>query len=165
MLSLQRKDVHLTENYFEINLTTTLDKDGKVILGDTTKTTSSQRVVVLNEITKPILKRAIENRPNNINDLIFCKADGSLYSNTSINSAFKRACKNAGIKGEVNTHMLRHTFITRSKEAGVDVEATKSTVGHDSTYITMSIYNENQKDYLAKQGNLYVNYINSLNTI
>ena len=57
---------------------------------------------------------------------------------------------------------IRHTFITRSKEAGVDVEATKSTVGHTDVHLTLDIYNEDQKEYLEQQSKLYSNYINKL---
>ena len=162
LLALKTGDVHLSENYFNIERTTTIDLNGKNVLGNTTKTKSSKRLVILNDITKPIMQNALNARFKSDDNLIFCKQDGSVYSTTSINSAFKRLCKNAGIKSDVNFHMLRHSFITRSKEAGVSVEATKSTVGHDSTYVTMSIYNENQKDYLEKQSQLYVNYISNL---
>ena len=165
LLSLQVQDVHLEENYFEIKRTTTLDKDGHVIIGETTKTTSGERIIMLNEITKPILENAIKNRNPSENDLIFCKPDGTVYGNTGINSAFKRLCKNAGIENDVSTHMLRHTFITRSKEAGVDVEATKSTVGHQDIHLTLDIYNEDQKSYLEKQSHIYSNYINKLENI
>ena len=58
--------------------------------------------------------------------------------------------------------MLRHTFITRSKEAGVDVEATKTTVGHTDVHLTQDIYNENQKEFLQQQSQVYVNYMRDL---
>ena len=159
LLALEVQDVNLKEGYFNIRRTTTLNKEGKVILGETTKTSTGERMIVLNEITKPILQHAIENRNPSEDDLIFCKEDGSIYGDGGINSAFKRLCKNAGIKGSVNTHMLRHTFITRSKEAGVDVDATKTIAGHSNIHLTQDIYNENQKDYLEKQAKVYANYI------
>jgi site-specific recombinase XerD len=161
-LALQVKDIHLDQNYFDIKRTTTLNKKGQVILGDTTKTPTGERMVVLNEITKPILQHAIENRNASKNDLIFCKEDGTLYGNSGINSAFKRLCKNAGIQGDVNVHICRHSFITRSKEAGVDVDATKSVVGHNNIHLTQDVYNENQKDYLEIQSKIYSNYILNL---
>lgn len=159
LLALQLQDIHLDEGYFEIKRTTTLDTDGQVILGNTTKTSSGERIVVLNEITKPIMEQAIADRFPSEENLIFCKPDGSLYGDTGINSAFKRVCRNAGITSSVNTHMLRHTFITRSKEAKVDVEATKTTVGHNSVVLTQDIYNEDQKEYLEKQSKIYADYI------
>ena len=159
LLALQLQDIHLDKNYFEIKRTTTLDKDGRVILGETTKTSSGERIVVLNEITKPILEHAIKSRHPSKEGLIFCKSDGSLYGDSGINSAFKRICKKAGIVDSVNTHILRHSFITRSKEAKVDVEATKTIVGHNSIVLTKDVYNEDQKEYLENQSKIYSDYI------
>ncbi len=132
---------------------------GKGIIGDTTKTRTSERMIVLNELTKPILQHAIDNRNPNEKGLIFCKEDGTIYGDSGINSAFKRLCKRAGIEGEVNAHMMRHSFITRSKEAGVDVDATKTTAGHSNIHLTQDIYNENQKHYLESQSQVFSNYM------
>ena len=162
ILALQLQDIHFDKNVFYIKRTTTLDENGKLMLGDTTKTPNGERIVVLNEIIKPILEHAIANRNPSNEDFIFCKPDGTLYGDSGINSAFKRLCSNAGIKGEVNTHMLRHTFITRSKEAGVDVEATKTNVGHSDIHLTQDIYNEDQKDYLEVQNQKYIEYIKKM---
>lgn len=159
LLALKLEDIHLDENYFWIRRTITLDKNGKTIIGENTKTENGERKVVLNEITKPVLERAIQSRNPSKKNLIFCKEDGSLYTDGAINSALKRAFKNAGLNDKIHTHMLRHTFITRSKEAGVDVEATKTGVGHSDIHITQDVYNEDQLPYLLKQNETYTKYI------
>lgn len=162
ILALKLEDVDLNNNCFYIRRTTTLDENGKVILGDTTKTYNGERIVILNQITKPVIEHAIQCKNFSQDNLIFCKEDGTLYGDTGMNSAFKRICKNAGIKSDVNTHMLRHTFVTRSKEAGVDASATKTSVGHGDIRITQNIYNEDQREYLEEQNKLYLNYIENL---
>ncbi|MBQ9314504.1 MAG: site-specific integrase [Clostridia bacterium] len=159
LLGLELEDIHLEENYFWIKRTTTVDDYGKIILGENTKTENGERMVVLNKITKPALERAILNRNPSKENLIFCKKDGTLYSDSGINSALKRAWKMAGLTSDVHVHMFRHTFVTRSKEAGVDVEATKTGVGHGNIHITQDIYNEDQLPYLLEQNKTYANYI------
>lgn len=159
LLALKLEDIHLDENYFWIRQTITLDKDGKLTLGENTKTENGERKVVLNELTKPILEDAIATRNPSKENLIFCQKDGKLYTNTGINSALKRAFERAGFKKDIHTHMFRHSFITRSKEAGVDVEATKTGVGHSDIHITQDVYNEDQLPYLLKQNKTYSKYI------
>lgn len=165
ILALKLEDIDLDNNCFYIRRTTTLDSNGNVILGETTKTDNGERFVILNQITKPIIEHAIKCRNSSKDDLIFCKEDGTLYGDTGMNSAFKRICKNAGIKDDVNTHMLRHTFVTRSKEAGVDASATKTSVGHGDIRVTQNIYNEDQREYLEKQNKLYLDYIENLENV
>ncbi len=159
LLALKLEDIHLDENYFWIKRSITKDKEGRTIIGENTKTENGERKIVLNEITKPVLERAIQNKKPSKENLIFCKENGDVYTDGAINSALKRAFKNAGFNNAIHTHMLRHTFITRSKEAGVDVEATKTGVGHSDIHITQDVYNEDQLPYLLKQNQTYSNYI------
>ena len=48
---------------------------------------------------------------------------------------FKRACRISGIEG-LRLHDLRHTFVTRLVERGVDVETVRDLLGHHSILIT-----------------------------
>lgn len=52
---------------------------------------------------------------------------------------FKKVLKEVGI-GEVNFHILRHTFATRCIELGFDVKSLSEILGHASVNITMNKY-------------------------
>ncbi len=92
-----------------------------------------------------------------------------MYVNNTINSAFKRICKNAGITIPVNTHMPRHTFATRCIEAGVDLPVLQKLMGHANIETTINTYGDiynyyKQKKKLKKSNRLFkerksINYI------
>ena len=95
---------------------------------------------------------------------------------TTINSHFKKICKNANIRvlinsnkkvyreagisnvnlktSSVNTHMLRHTFATRCIEAGVSAVALSRILGHKDIQTTLntytSVFNKFKEDELSK---------------
>ena len=54
---------------------------------------------------------------------------------TSIKTAFKAACRRAGIVG-LRFHDLRHTFASRLVESGADLITVKELLGHSSVKIT-----------------------------
>lgn len=58
------------------------------------------------------------------------------YSATSVRNILKRAVKKAGIKRNVRTHDLRHSFATHMLEAGVDIRYIQQLLGHASTKTT-----------------------------
>jgi integrase len=59
-------------------------------------------------------------------------AEGNMPTGIRVATTFKRAVKRAGIKGNVVTHSLRHTRITRLRDIGVDKDIRKQLVGHES---------------------------------
>jgi site-specific recombinase XerD len=89
------------------------------------------------------LKDQINNAKSNFNNkesLLFCQLDGSYIDHRSINTIFKRICREAGVKSELvegcQVHMCRHTGTTRMIEAGMDLLVIASILGHkDDTQI------------------------------
>ena len=70
---------------------------------------------------------------NNSNNLLFCTKNGSLINHSSFNAIFKRICRQAGIKLNLqdgcNTHMMKHTAVTRMIENGIRIEVISVIVG------------------------------------
>ena len=91
--------------------------------------------------------------------VLFCQANKKLYVNNTINSAFKRICKNAGITIPVNTHMLRHTFATRCIEAGVDLPVLQKLMGHANIETTINTYGDIYNYYKQKETQKVIDYL------
>ena len=148
------KDVELKNWKIHIRRTQTKDINGKAIIGEETKTASGQRTLNLNKISKEILKEAMAHKVLNKDNLLFCKSNGEMYVETSINSSLKRIALKLGIgiyeeknkvgkivrKTDVHTHMLRGTFATRCAEAKIAPIVLKNILGHSDIAITMKYY-------------------------
>lgn len=51
----------------------------------------------------------------------------------------------------VHSHMLRHTFATRMREAGADIKATADIMGHTEVEITLNTYTDTSKDFKRQE--------------
>lgn len=151
VLALRRTDVDFKHNIIHVKRSLTKDKNDKVKIGKDTKTYNGIRDVPLSKQLKEIL------RANMNIDFFFILPNGRLITPSTINSHFKRICKDAGIRpciyelhrkgkiinlksSNVNTHMLRHSYATRCIEAGMSAVVLQRILGHSSIEITLGTY-------------------------
>lgn len=135
-----------------INKTLARDKYDRPILSNSPKTKAGIRDIPMNEEMEQIFRR------NTNFNYLFTLPDGRFIATSTINSHFKKICKDCGIrttkrqrKGKnstiinentstVTTHMLRHTFITRCAEEGMNQKALQMIAGHSDYRITNEVY-------------------------
>ena len=158
-LAISKDSIDLENNILHIDKTTTLDKSGKVIIGPCTKTPEGERKLVITELTHDIFKAAIDNMIPNENNLLFCKSDGTPYTDSALNSYLKRIAEKAGIKSRVHNHKLRNNFNTRGVEIGIDYDALKLNAGHADIHQTIDTYATPKEEFLSKELQKYVDYV------
>lgn len=151
-------DIDMENKMIKISKTLTKDRNKNTIVGPT-KTKSGKRNIEINELTENIIKEALNNKIENKNHALFCQENGKLYVDNTINSAFKRICRNSGIAIPVNTHMLRHTFATRCIEAGVDLPVLQRLMGHANIETTINTYGDIYNYYKQKETQKVIEYL------
>lgn len=133
ILALERNDIDFKKNVIHINKTLSRDKHDRPILSDSPKTKAGIRDVPMNDEVRRILK-------NNTNfKQLFTLPDGRYIATSTINTHFKKICKDADIRpyvyefkrngktvrvksSKVTTHTLRHCYISRMAECRITSE-------------------------------------------
>ena len=92
------------------------------------------RVVPLSETVLQLLRTYyLKYKPK---EYLFEGYGGGQYSERSLALVLKKACREAGIKKEVNLHMLRHSYATHLLESGTDLRYIQELLGHKSSRTT-----------------------------
>ena len=175
ILALTLADIENNEKIV-VNKTLTRNMNGKTTVGDT-KTKNGNRIIMLREKTKKIINNAIKEMKPNKKNILFLRDDNQYYTDGNINGAFKRICKDAGIRvinikkkkqngtivnlksSSVSTHMIRHSFVTRCIEAGIDATVIKNLVGHRDISTTINIYGDIFNYYKQQELDKYDKYL------
>ena len=161
VLARSKNDVDLISNTLNIDNTLTKDIKGKVILGKHTKTynkrtniDSGKRTIIMKDEVKQIIKEQLDFKMTNIHQLLFWDYKNNTFiSYYEINSWLKRLNEKYKIsKLDLSSHVLRHSYITRLREAGVDMKIIQYLVGHvEGSSITDDIYTSVSKEFIEHE--------------
>ena len=168
-----KNDISLSKNKVDIKRTQTKDENGNIIIGETTKTDNGRRTLTMNNISKQIMQKALEHKVKNKNNLLFCKKDGTMILENTINSCLKRIALKLGIgifeepntkgktvkKTDVHTHMLRGTFATRCAEAKIAPIVLKQILGHKDISVTMKYYIDVDGSFIESETDNAIQYL------
>ena len=132
VLGIMKEDINLTKNTLDINKT--FNDRGQF---DTTKNTSSNRIMPLFKPTIELLK----NININTKDRIFN------ISNAKMQSDFTKIIEDIGLNPKYTIHSLRHTFITNCQDSGITEHIIQNWVGHTiGSNVTKQVYTHIQNE-------------------
>ena len=159
VLALQYTDIDLEKNILSVTKTLTVDKDGKTIMGDKTKTYAGIREIPIPKYIRNSVMEQMNISKNNKNNQLFLSPKGRLIDGRNANIILKKRLKELGIEG-ITTHSLRHTYGTRCVEAGMRAVALQRLMGHTDVAITLntytSVFNKYKESELQKVNDYYL---------
>lgn len=143
-----------------INNTLTEDADGTVILGEHTKTYNKTtgidegiRNFPISKEIDEIISEQTKDSITNIYGLLFWDYKKNTFiSPKEINAWLRRLNAKYKISKTLHNHKLRHTRITRWKEAGMDLNAIQYLAGHvEGSEITNKVYIDVSENFAFEQ--------------
>ena len=109
VLALRSNDINLQKNLISVNKTLTLDKNKKVVMGDTTKTYAGLREVPIPEFIKEEIIKQMRLSENNRDKQLFLYKNGNYVRTNHTNEKLKSLSSKLEIYN-ITTHSLRHTY-------------------------------------------------------
>ena len=161
-LALTSNDINLKDGYIKITRTLTKDKNFNIVMNNRAKTFAGRRKLPIPDIVKDELKEQIEIAENNRDNLLFL-CDNEYVRQNSVNSVLKRIFRTQlGLSDKnISTHALRHTYATRSIEAGMNPVVLQRLMGHTDVKITLNTYTSVFNEYKESELNKVSKYINN----
>lgn len=161
VLALRNTDIDLKHNLLKVDKTLTTDKNGKIIMGKSTKTYAGTRTLPIPEFLKPFIIEQMQIAKNNRDEQFFITQNDNYADGRNANYALKKVLKeNIGIT-DISTHSLRHSYGTRCVEAGMRAVALQRLMGHTDVSITLntytSVFNKYKESELQKVNEYYLN--------
>ena len=162
LCALQWKDIDFINNTISITKTVQRIKNNYINSNNKTKLVinspkpeHSIRVVHIPKFLITILKQY-----SDADDIFIFTNSYKPKDPRTIEKYFKELLSKCGIRNFV-FHALRHTFATRSREAGVDIKVLSELLGHSTCKITLDIYVHTSLDFKKDSVNSLVKYLKS----
>lgn len=161
VLALSKDCIDLKQNTLTIYRTLTQDDNFHVIMGEHTKTykksigvDKGKRTFPMNNKVSLLIKNILSSKIDNINGILFWDYKKDFYvTPCEINSYLKRINEKYQItSSSIHSHRLRHTFITRCVENGINQKVIQNLVGHvKGSTITSDVYTSVSDEFMIKE--------------
>ncbi len=157
ILALKPQDIDLENKIIKVSKTITRNDFDSYTLKESSITYAGMREIPFDDILKEILISSMNEMESNEFDLIF-SFDRKIIRPSTLNTVFKRICKNLKFEGSYNFHMLRHTFATRCIEAGIPAHVLQKLLGHTEVSITINTYTSIFDKYKKDEFDKFLDY-------
>ena len=139
--ALAVEDVNLADKTIFIHRTVSRASYGKTVISNLPKNKRARTVPIDDDMVS-LLKDCIGKRKRG---LIFFSSNGNIITTNQVNESYSGVLKkhkivDHGVYGKVDLHSLRHTYATRSIEAGVSAVVLQGLLGHSDISITLDTY-------------------------
>ena len=161
-LALCQDAINLDNNTITVKRTLTTNTQGKIYLNPHTKSYKSNKNAdsgkrtffmypQVQEIVIDLLENSSSETPNGI--LFWNSQKNSYLSSNEVNYYLQAINKKYSIiSGRLHSHILRHTFITRCVESGVNLKVIQYLVGHTkNSTLTLDIYTSISSDFIHQE--------------
>ena len=162
VLALNSGDIDLAHHLIRVDKTLTKLVDGEVVMSDSPKTQAGNRTLPIPKVIEPYIIEQMQfskDLPGNEEHLLFKPPVVHYARVSSLNWQLKNILKKIGIE-EFTTHQLRHTYATRSIEAGMSPVVLQKLMGHTDVSVTLnaytSVFDKYKKDELEKVNDYYI---------
>lgn len=158
VLALSKNDINRDMNFIRVNKTLTTDGNGKVIMGDTTKTYAGNRILPIPKRIKTCIDEQMKIAENNSNGMLFLSPNGNYVDSRNVNRKLKKILKDNFEITDISTHSLRHTYATRCNEAEMNLGVMKDMIGHTDISTTINTYVDFTNEYKQNEANKLDDY-------
>lgn len=167
ILSLQWKDIDMTEKSVSIGKTLALDENTEIII-QTPKTASSTRSVGLDDETVKIMAkwRTIQRtdylsmgfNTSSDDQYIFTNDRNELYYPQVVNDWLNYLIKKYELP-RITPHHFRHSHASLLLQAGVPIKEVSERLGHKDVKITLEIYSHVMPEEAKKTATKFANFV------
>lgn len=152
VMALRWDCIDLDRGIIYVRRNTVTDENGKNFIAEFLKTADGYREL---PIPRPLADefntwleeygQTANPECTHSNGALFCREDGSCYTPTDVNRVTRRtravcSCIDPEFSKQFTPHVLRHTYITRLFEAGLDIKEIQVLAGHADVQITLGTY-------------------------
>ena len=162
VLALNSGDIDLAHHLINVNKTLTKLADGTIVMSDSPKTKAGNRILPIPKVLEPFIIEQLKiskDLPNNDEHLLFKPPIVHYARVSTLNWSLNKILKELDIP-HFSTHSLRHTYATRSIEAGMSPVVLQKLMGHTDVSVTLnaytSVFDKYKKNELEKVNEYYI---------